>query len=92
MIKAIFFDIDGTILSHRIKDVPISTRQALCQLSDIHVDRVIATGRRFYVDGDSGTENCFRLQKSFLNFLHSSHALYGVWLLIFWKGADANEG
>ena len=40
MIKAIFFDIDGTILSHRIKDVPISTRQALCQLSDIHVDRV----------------------------------------------------
>ena len=45
MIKAIFFDIDGTILSHRIKDVPISTRQALCQLSDIHVDRVIATGR-----------------------------------------------
>lgn len=45
MVKAIFFDIDGTILSHRIKDVPISTRQALCQLSDIHVDRVIATGR-----------------------------------------------
>lgn len=44
-LKLFFFDIDGTILSHRIKDVPISTRQALCQLSDIHVDRVIATGR-----------------------------------------------
>ena len=29
------------------------------------------------------TENCIRLQKSFPNFLHSSHALhYGVWLLI----------
>ena len=40
MIKAIFFDIDGTILSHRIK-----TFQSQDRLSDIHVDRVIATGR-----------------------------------------------
>lgn len=45
MIKAIFFDIDGTILSHRIKEVPMSTRQALSRLAEIHVDRVIATGR-----------------------------------------------
>ncbi len=45
MIKAIFFDIDGTILSHRIKEVPMSTRQALPRLAEIHVDRVIATGR-----------------------------------------------
>lgn len=45
MIKAIFFDIDGTLLSHRIKDVPVSTRQSLYQLSKIHTDRVIATGR-----------------------------------------------
>ena len=29
----------------------------------------------FYVDGDSGPGNCVRLQKSFPNFLHSSHAL-----------------
>ena len=42
MIKAIFFDIDGTILSHRIKDVPMSTRRALHQLSELHIDRVIA--------------------------------------------------
>ncbi len=45
MIKAVFFDIDGTILSHRIKEVPMSTRQALDRLSEIHVDRVVATGR-----------------------------------------------
>ena len=45
MIKAIFFDIDGTILSHRIKEVPMSTRRALSRLSEMHVDRVIATGR-----------------------------------------------
>ena len=31
--------------------------------------------RYFYYDGDCRTENCTRLQKSFLNFLHSSHAL-----------------
>lgn len=45
MIKAVFFDIDGTLLSHRIKDVPMSARQALGQLAGLHVDRVIATGR-----------------------------------------------
>ena len=51
----------------------------------------VSVGDIFYIDGDSGTENCVRLQKSFPNFLYSSHALYGVWLLIFMKGADANE-
>ena len=36
-------------------------------------------------------ENCIRLQKSFLNFLHSSHALRCVAAYFFAKGADANE-
>ena len=31
--------------------------------------------RYFYYDGDCRTENCIRLQKPFLNFLYSSHAL-----------------
>lgn len=47
MIKTIFFDIDGTLLSHRIKDVPMGTRQALDRLSKLHVERVVATGRHF---------------------------------------------
>ena len=34
--------------------------------------------RYFYYDGDCRTENCIRLQKSFPNFLHSSHALWCV--------------
>ena len=45
----------------------------------------------FYYDGDCRTENCIRLQKSFPNFLHSSHALRCVAAYFFVKGADANE-
>ncbi len=37
------------------------------------------------------TENCIRLQKSFPNFLHSSHVLRCVAAYFFAKGADANE-
>ena len=45
MIKAVFLDVDGTLLSHRIKDVPGSARQALAQLSETGVERVVASGR-----------------------------------------------
>ena len=29
MVKAIFFDVDGTLLSHSINDIPASTLKAL---------------------------------------------------------------
>ena len=45
MIKAVFFDIDGTIFSHFTKQVPPSTKQALQELKDKGVLRVAATGR-----------------------------------------------
>lgn len=45
MIQAVFFDIDGTLLSHRSCAVPDSTRRALAKLGDSHIKRVIATGR-----------------------------------------------
>lgn len=45
MIKAVFFDVDGTLLSHKQKDVPQSARCALDRLAQLHVDRVVATGR-----------------------------------------------
>ena len=32
MIKAAFFDVDGTVLSHKTKSVPESTRNAIAQL------------------------------------------------------------
>ena len=45
MIKAIFFDIDGTILSHRTKQVCDSTKKALHQLKEKGIYTFIATGR-----------------------------------------------
>lgn len=45
MIKAIFFDIDGTLLSHHTKKVPSSTKQALQLLKEKGIYTFIATGR-----------------------------------------------
>lgn len=45
MIKAAFFDIDGTLFSHRTQCVPESTLRALKHLSDKGILCVIATGR-----------------------------------------------
>lgn len=45
MIKAIFFDIDGTLVSHTKNEVSASTRQALALLEDKGIRRIIATGR-----------------------------------------------
>ena len=44
-IKAVFFDVDGTLLSHRLNDVPASTRRALAQLRARGVKTLVATGR-----------------------------------------------
>ncbi len=45
MIKAVFFDIDGTILSHKTNGVPASTRRALELLREQGILTFIATGR-----------------------------------------------
>lgn len=45
MIKAIFFDIDGTLLSHQTKKVPDSTKKALHLLKEKGIYTFIATGR-----------------------------------------------
>ena len=45
MIKAVFFDIDGTVLSHRTNTVPLSTRLALDALRERGILTFIATGR-----------------------------------------------
>ena len=45
MIKAVFFDIDGTLLSHKTYSVPDSTVRALEQLRERGVLTFIATGR-----------------------------------------------
>lgn len=45
MIKAIFFDVDGTLFSHKSEDVPPGTRRALAKLRAQGIKTVVATGR-----------------------------------------------
>ncbi len=45
MIKTIFFDVDGTLVSHKTNSVPASTIQAIQQLKEKGIQIVIATGR-----------------------------------------------
>lgn len=45
MIKAAFFDVDGTLLSHRTKQVPPSARVALEKLKAAEIRCVVSTGR-----------------------------------------------
>jgi HAD superfamily hydrolase (TIGR01484 family) len=45
MIKAAFFDVDGTLLSHRTKQVPQSARDALDALKAAGIRCVVSTGR-----------------------------------------------
>ena len=46
MIKAAFFDVDGTVLSHRSKSVPQSTRDAIKKLQTLGIPCIVATGRQ----------------------------------------------
>lgn len=45
MIKTIFFDVDGTLVSHQTDSVPESTRKALALLRENGIKLVLATGR-----------------------------------------------
>ena len=45
MIKTIFFDVDGTLVSHKTDSVPKSTRKALKLLRENGIKLVLATGR-----------------------------------------------
>ncbi|MBQ6334981.1 MAG: Cof-type HAD-IIB family hydrolase [Erysipelotrichaceae bacterium] len=44
-IKVVFFDIDGTLLSHKTGQVPESTKKALKKLQENGIKIVVATGR-----------------------------------------------
>lgn len=46
--KAIFFDIDGTLVSFKTKSVPASAKTAINQLRNKGIKVIISTGRAFY--------------------------------------------
>ena len=45
MIRAIFLDVDGTLISFRTHEVPVSAVEALCRARERGVRLFIATGR-----------------------------------------------
>ena len=45
MIKACFFDIDGTLYDHATQSIPDSTKKAISQLEENGIFCGIATGR-----------------------------------------------
>ena len=45
MIKAVFFDVDGTLVSHAENEVPASTRRSINKLKERNIKCVVATGR-----------------------------------------------
>lgn len=45
MVKAVFFDVDGTLISHTLKDVPESTRISIRKLRQKNIQCIVATGR-----------------------------------------------
>ena len=44
-IKAVFFDVDGTIFSLKTKSIPDSTRKAIKNLREKGIKVIVATGR-----------------------------------------------
>ena len=48
MIKAVFFDVDGTLVSHKSKSVPESARQALENLRKKGIKVLLSTGRHIH--------------------------------------------
>lgn len=46
MIKVAFFDIDGTLMSHKSRSVPRSAREAIVKLQASGIKCVVATGRQ----------------------------------------------
>ncbi|MFA7140567.1 MAG: Cof-type HAD-IIB family hydrolase [Proteiniphilum sp.] len=54
MVKAIFFDIDGTLVSFKTHQIPASTRKAIETIRNKGIKVFIATGRHFSVINNVG--------------------------------------
>ena len=48
MIKAVFFDVDGTLVSHKSKSVPESAREAIYELRKKGIKVLLSTGRHIH--------------------------------------------
>ena len=48
MIKAVFFDVDGTLVSHKSKSIPDSAKRALMTLRKNGIKVFLSTGRHIH--------------------------------------------
>ena len=48
MIKAVFFDVDGTLVSHKSKSVPESAKDAIERLRSKGIKVFLSTGRHIH--------------------------------------------
>ena len=80
MIKAVFFDVDGTLLSHKTNSVPDSARRALDMLREKGILTFLATGRHISM--------LQRMQP--LEGLRFDGIVYLIMLFI-WSGDTAKE-
>ena len=82
MIKAIFFDVDGTIISYATKSIPQSTRDAIEQLRKQGILCVVATGRTLMELDDLPIRDMefdgYIMLNGQLGFDHKKEMLFGV--------------
>lgn len=86
MIKAIFFDIDGTLVSFNTREIPDSTKQSINQLREKGIKVFIATGRHFSVINNLGDT-----QFDGYITMNGCYCLEGTSNVIFKKSIDPSD-
>ena len=77
MIKAVFFDVDGTLVSHKSKSVPESAGKALDKLREIRAI-IKASGKDIdlQIDGGVTAENVAEIKAAGANVIVAGSAVF----------------
>lgn len=86
MIKAVFLDIDGTLVSFKTHRVPASTIEALAALRQKGIKTFVATGRQFH-----SIDNLGNLQFDGYITLNGSYCLEGTDKVIYKHAIDPDD-
>lgn len=86
MIKAVFFDIDGTLVSFKTHAMPESTKQSIRRLQEKKIKVFIATGRHFSV-----INNLDNIEFDGYITMNGCYCLSGTDKVIFKKSIDPRD-
>ncbi|HBG41100.1 MAG TPA: Cof-type HAD-IIB family hydrolase [Porphyromonadaceae bacterium] len=86
MVKAIFFDIDGTLISFKTQTMPESTKNAIKQLHKTGMKLFIATGRHF-----SAIQSILNVEFDGYITLNGCYCLQGTENVIFKKSIHRDD-